>query len=202
MKKCYRCKLEKNDTDFGKAKDTCKKCRNEIYFIKKSKICCVCGTRFLTNGRTHCSNKCNILGNIEISDRGCWEWQKGADEFGYGHFRDRITGKTENAHRISYKVFKGEIPKGIFVCHSCDNPKCCNPDHLWAGTCKENMQDAKTKGRTLKGNKFRAKLSESDIIEIRKSYGIENSYKSLGKKYGVESSNIRAIIKRRSWKNI
>jgi len=48
---------------------------------------------------------------------------------------------------VSYRIFKGDIPKGLYVCHACDNPRCINPDHLWVGTAKENMQDAKRKGR-------------------------------------------------------
>lgn len=151
--------------------------------------------------REFCSNGCNILGNIKKIGN-CWEWQKGKDDFGYGHFRNFLTGKMENAHRISYKTFKGNIPKGTFVCHSCDNAKCCNPEHLWLGSCKDNMQDAKKKERTLKGNKFRAKITADVVMKIRSEYGPKMGYKELGKRYKLDWSNIRAIIKRRSWKEI
>lgn len=165
----------------------CKFCKNK--FDKKDQ-------------REFCSNRCNIMGNIKIADNGCWEWQKGCDEFGYGHFRDFSNKKQQNTHRISYKTFKGEIPKGKFVCHQCDNPKCVNPSHLWIGSCKENMQDASNKGRTHKGNTFGAKLSIEDVLKIRKEYGPGMGYKKLGKKYSVDWSNIRAIVKRRSWGKI
>lgn len=153
------------------------------------------------NQRMFCSNRCNILGNVEKKD-GCWNWKKGCKEFGYGQFRNFETGKMETAHRISYKTFKGIIPNEAFVCHSCDNPKCCNPEHLWIGNCKENMQDAQNKGRTLKGNTFRAKISAMEVMKIRQEYNCKFGYRKLGKKYGVHWSNIRAIIKKRSWKGV
>lgn len=78
---------------------------------------------------------------------GCWNWKGDLQPNGYGITTCHETYKRSQAHRISYKVFKGEIPKGMYVCHHCDNPKCINPDHLWVGTAKENMQDAKKKGR-------------------------------------------------------
>lgn len=184
-------------------------CINVFHPLSSSKIevkmivkCKFCEKNYnkLSN-REFCSNGCNILGNIKKVGK-CWEWQKGCKEFGYGQTRDLETGKSITLHRLSYKIFKGLIPKGAFVCHSCDNAKCCNPEHLWLGNCKENMQDCKEKGRTLKGNKFRAKISENDVLKIRKEYSAEMGYKKLAKKYAVDWSNIRAIIKRRSWKDI
>jgi hypothetical protein len=79
----------------------------------------------------------------EVTD--CWEFQGGKNNIGYGMIRDEK--KMRTAHRVSYEELKGPIPQGMCVCHTCDNPICCNPDHLWLGTLKQNTQDMFNKGR-------------------------------------------------------
>lgn len=75
----------------------------------------------------------------------CWLWKGGTNNVGYGMIRDGIGMRT--AHRVSYELHVGPIPKGKHICHSCDNPKCVNPNHLWVGTHSENMLDSWAKGR-------------------------------------------------------
>lgn len=75
----------------------------------------------------------------------CWEWLGSVSSDGYG--KCKRGGKTYRAHRLSYEIFRGEIPKGHFICHHCDNPLCVNPEHLWAGTHKDNEDDKDKKGR-------------------------------------------------------
>jgi len=78
-------------------------------------------------------------------DNGCWEWTATLDQSGYGLLG--YEGSMKGAHRFSYKIYKGEIPKGLYVLHKCDNPPCVNPEHLFLGTQKDNMDDMYNKGR-------------------------------------------------------
>jgi len=75
----------------------------------------------------------------------CWLWIAGGRGKGYGSFK--INGKSIDAHRVSYELHNGEIPKEMHVCHTCDNTKCVNPDHLFLGSPKDNWQDGFNKGR-------------------------------------------------------
>lgn len=74
-----------------------------------------------------------------IDKVGCWEWQGTLNEDRYGIFR--LQGKRIKAHRFSFSLYKGDIPKDKVVRHNCDNAKCCNPNHLQLGTQEENIQD-------------------------------------------------------------
>jgi len=81
----------------------------------------------------------------------CWEWQGGKKPDGYGSAG--YEGKSDLAHRVAWKLTKGPIPKGMYICHSCDNPACCNPAHLFLGTQSDNMKDMIVKGRHYRQRK-------------------------------------------------
>ena len=81
---------------------------------------------------------------VEITNS-CWIWIAGKNLDGYG--RMRINNKKYSAHRVSYTLHKGEIPNGLYICHTCDNPSCVNPEHLWAGTAQDNCLDKAKKKR-------------------------------------------------------
>lgn len=90
---------------------------------------------------------------------GCWVWKAHKNKNGYGQFGVMLEGRNgymvnRYAHRVSWMLYRGEIPEGLCVCHSCDNPSCVNPDHLFLGTRKDNTQDMINKGRHLEGNRM------------------------------------------------
>ncbi|HAM55596.1 MAG TPA: hypothetical protein DCQ64_09375 [Candidatus Rokubacteria bacterium] len=76
---------------------------------------------------------------------GCWLWAGPVDKDGYGYFF--FDGKTDRAHQVAFTLTVGRIPKGLFVLHHCDTPACCRPDHLYAGTAKDNARDREVRGR-------------------------------------------------------
>ena len=79
----------------------------------------------------------------------CWLWTGYTSANGYG--RSNFQNKKQLTHRISWKVHRGEIPDGMFVCHSCDVRSCVKPGHLFLGTHRDNMEDCKLKGRFSSG---------------------------------------------------
>lgn len=138
---------------------------------------------------------------------GCWEWI-GAKRNGYGRIttgsRTDGTRKTVSAHRLSYELFKGNIPAGYEICHACDNPCCINPDHLFAGTHQDNVDDREQKGRNVaprgEGN-GRAKLTSNDVRDARNERVANGtSYRTLAMKYGVAKRTIMDAVRGVNWK--
>lgn len=145
-------------------------------------------------------------------DDDCWEWLAGFFNSGYGAFW--ANGNNVGAHRVSYMLTVGPIPAGMYVCHSCDNPKCCNPRHLWLGTIDDNFADMRAKGRQARGMRQGmhtrpesrpigerygcAKLTEMLVREILSD---TRSHRKIAADYGVSQVHISRIKRRESWKH-
>lgn len=128
--------------------------------------------------------------------------------FGYGQLTYRKDNKshTTRAHIVSYRIHHGPIPTGKCVLHSCDNPSCTNPKHLWAGTKKQNTKDMVKKGR-WKGPKGSAhpfaKLTEAKVMEIKRRISTNNeTNQALAMEFGVSDSMISAIRLGIYWKHV
>jgi hypothetical protein len=178
------------------------------YFNKKynGKIKRSCGYKLCINPQHLLSltSTERFWSNISIGNNNeCWEWASlsGTNQYAETH----IYGNGDSGHRIAYRLTFGEIPDGLYVCHHCDNPPCCNPKHLFLGTHQDNINDRERKGRNklprVRGEEHgNCKLTESQVREIRRLYAFgDHSYYSLADIYSVSFGHIRNIIKRRVW---
>ena len=140
------------------------------------------------------------------STNNCWLWKAGCFTNGYGQFR--IGNKKLKAHRVMFLLLKGNIPHGMIVRHTCDNPKCVNPNHLLLGTYKDNAYDRDSKNRGIKGRKIHkdqageknpaAKLNVEKVSKIRFMWP-DHSYRKLSKLFKISASQVANIVKGRSW---
>jgi hypothetical protein len=142
----------------------------------------------------------------------CWIWTASKrGKFGYGAFK--FNGKVQDSHRVSWQLHFGEIPTGMYVCHKCDNPSCVNPEHLFLGSPKENVQDCIKKQRFKypernefefkKGHSKSRVLSEDIVLLIKKELVKPRlmTLKEISIKYDVSYQSIRDINCGRTYKD-
>ena len=158
-----------------------------------------------------------------VGDNPCWEWGGLKNKGGSGVFF--FKAKSILAHRLSWVLTNGLIPHngsyhGMCVCHKCDNRLCCNPSHLFLGTQYDNCQDRMRKGRTFKPfgnlngaktkpwsrargeNNGSSKLTENQVIQIRRLFHQGVTRRFLQKEFGVSYSLIRFILNRKLWRHL
>lgn len=136
---------------------------------------------------------------------GCWNWTGSLTSNGYGKLV--IAKKPKRAHRISYELHVGPI--GLFhVCHKCDNIKCINPEHLFLGTPKDNMQDCIKKGRNKNPplhcgeRQHSSKLTAEIVKECRRLRKIGVTVSDLADEFGISPGCMHKVISGKSWKHI
>lgn len=121
----------------------------------------------------------------------CWEWQGTKSRFGYGIVL--VNGKHTRAHRVSFVMAYGSIADDKLACHTCDNPSCVNPLHLYEGTDKENTADCIARGR--RGGHQR-KLTEAQVVEARARYvSHAASQTELAQEYGIARSAMQRLLR-------
>lgn len=145
-----------------------------------------------------------LLRHVVVNENGCWSY--------VSKYRPTKSSKERyayvniSAHRLAYFLFNGPIDEKLDACHSCDHPRCINPEHLWPGTKRDNLIDALKKGihtvpvaRRGEAN-HQTKLTEEQVKEMRRIYESgKTSYLKLGKMFGVRHSTAFNIVKRNTW---
>jgi hypothetical protein len=141
----------------------------------------------------------------------CWPWLLNKTRTSYGLLSagGRVGRKRSfSAHRAAYMLAHGGVPDELNVCHSCDNPPCCNPAHLWLGTHEQNMADSRVKGRMAatrargEANGF-SKLTAEKVREMRRRYAEGSvTQAQLARDYGISPANVSLVVNRLRWKEV
>lgn len=194
----------------GTGRISCMRCDRGIPSLGRKRrryLCGVCGHR--QYGRQHQEEAFWL--KVRKAP-GCWPWlgfRKENKDNGYG--MARWDGKTVLAHRVSWRLANGPVPKGLCVLHRCDNPPCVNPEHLFLGTLRENTRDMMAKGRSrwtgpkvpLKGSAAPAsKIKEHDVVAIFRLRAEGATLTELARKYDLAPATVSAILLRQSWRHV
>lgn len=149
---------------------------------------------------------------------GCWLWTQFRDPEGYGRFWVVSRRRRVRAHRVAFELETGINPGDLFVCHTCDNPRCVHPDHLFMGTSEDNSRDRDSKGRQARGTTSgartqphrvcrgsrngRAKLDEAMVRALRAEIAGGMSLSEVARRFAVSVQVIWAIHHRKRWRHV
>lgn len=202
-------------------------CSKPCFYASKrtlvSRTCDYCGAPFFAkasdvakgNGR-FCSRACVGIGansdRRPISERfwervdrsgSCWLWVRYLDRDGYGVFDPSHENRERRAHRWSWILANGPIPDGAIVCHTCDNPSCVNPSHLFLGTTQDNVSDKVSKMRHAHGSRVGgAKLTDDAVRELRTLRRGGWTLDALSERYGIHRASVSHIARGDTWKHV
>ncbi len=183
----------------------CRQCDRE-FLAKRSEImrgnALVCSRRCRDDSKRKTFSADDFWSKVVKIENGCWTWNGLHDSNGYGLVN--VDGVKTRCHRVAFTLTNGPVEKGKYVCHRCDNPGCCRPDHLFAGTALDNSRDCAEKGRNCRGEKnWAARLKEDDIRQIRRLYG-GGGYlqREVGVLFGISQMHVYKIVHHKIWKHI
>lgn len=149
---------------------------------------------------------------VPVTESGCWLWIGRYQSAGYGFMPLGARGLFKLAHRVSWELHNGPIPDGMCVLHRCDVPACVNPGHLFIGDKRDNIIDARKKGRHTNtwdpehvvgvGN-FKAKLNEGHVRAIRRiASKFPRSYPRIAKRFHITATTVCSIVNRKLWRHV
>ena len=136
---------------------------------------------------------------VQPEASGCWTWTAARSPRGYGRFGWAMND-VRMAHRVAWELLYGPIPPGLFACHSCDNPPCVRPSHIFIGSNQDNVNDKVSKGRQSRGETHgRHKLSEADARYIKSAVAFGVEQRALADQFGVSQAIVSLIVRGKKW---
>lgn len=149
--------------------------------------------------------KSSFISKVNFVEKtGCWEWANYVHKNGYGQYH--VNCKPVYAHRHSYALFVAPIPKGMLVCHKCDNRKCVNPDHLFLGTHADNYNDMVMKKRrnvAIGERSGKSKLTKVDVLKMVDLYSMGNiTQRGLAAMFNITNQSVNQVLAGKSWSHV
>lgn len=179
---------------------TCKNCGRQFFSWRLRRVFCCRACRNTFYGSATPEQFWRKV-DKETTPSGCWPWTGAINRYGYGKVEWKYRSST--SHRVAWELTYGVIPVGLCVCHACDNPICCRPDHLWLGTNADNVADREAKGRGWKSMgelDGMAKLTWKEADYIREQVANGQTQRCLAVKFRVSPATICMIVGNKAWR--